>query len=100
MKSGGGSTGHVIAYSTTRMLVLNALCRLHDREADYTGDWWSTRPDTSGPYYKRVTLRLMPITGGPAKVIAYVYGGQGTLNVPSWSPDGRMLAFVSNTDVY
>ena len=32
----------------------------------------------------------------PPKVIAYVYGGQGTINVPSWSPDGRMLAFVSN----
>jgi Tol biopolymer transport system component len=49
------------------------------------------------PYYKRVTLRLMPAAGGPARVIAYVYGGQGTINVPSWSPDGRMLAFVSNT---
>jgi Tol biopolymer transport system component len=39
----------------------------------------------------------MPASGGPARVIAYVYGGQGTINVPSWSPDGRMLAFVSNT---
>ena len=40
----------------------------------------------------------MPIGGGPLKVIAYLYGGQGTINVPSWSPDSKRLAFVSNTD--
>jgi Tol biopolymer transport system component len=51
------------------------------------------------PYYKRVYLRLMPAAGGSSRVIAYVYGGQGTINVPSWSPDSRMVAFVSNTDV-
>jgi TolB protein len=51
------------------------------------------------PYYKRVYLRLMPAGGGEPRVIAYVYGGQGTINVPSWSPDGTMLAFVSNTAV-
>ena len=49
------------------------------------------------PWYKHVYLRLMPIAGGEPEVIAYVYGGQGTINVPSWSPDSRQLAFVSNT---
>jgi TolB protein len=49
------------------------------------------------PFYKRVMIRLMPIGGGPVRVIAYVYGGQGTINVPSWSPDSKRLAFVSNT---
>ena len=56
------------------------------------------RPDDH-PFYKRVYLRLMPIAGGQPKVIAYVYGGQGTINVPSWSPDSRRVAFVSNSDL-
>jgi TolB protein len=51
----------------------------------------------SHPSYKRVTLRLMPVNGGSPRVIAYLYGGQGTINVPSWSPDSRMIAFVSNS---
>ena len=50
------------------------------------------------PYYKHVYLRLMPIEGGKPRVIAYVFGGQGTINVPSWSPDSTRVAFVSNTD--
>lgn len=49
------------------------------------------------PFYKNVYLRMMPITGGEPKVIAYMYGGQGSINVPSWSPDSRKIAFVSNT---
>lgn len=54
-------------------------------------------PDTH-PSYKRVTLNLMPLTtGGAPRVIAYLYGGQGTINVPSWSPDSKRIAFVSNS---
>jgi TolB protein len=51
----------------------------------------------SHPSYKKVMLRLMPVTGGKPKVIAYLYGGQGTINVPSWSPDSKQIAFVSNS---
>jgi Tol biopolymer transport system component len=51
------------------------------------------------PYYKHVYLRLMPIEGGTPRVIAYLYGGQGTMNVPSWSPDNKRVAFVSNSDM-
>jgi TolB protein len=50
----------------------------------------------SHPSYQRVMLRLMPATGGAPRVIAWLYGGQGTLNAPSWSPDSKHVAFVSN----
>ena len=56
-----------------------------------------TVPADDHPFYKHVMIRLMPIGGGASRVIAYVYGGQGTINVPSWSPDGKRLAFVSNS---
>jgi Tol biopolymer transport system component len=47
------------------------------------------------PPDKEVTLRLMPLAGGPPRVLLSLFGGQGTLNVPSWSPDSREVAFVS-----
>jgi Tol biopolymer transport system component/regulation of enolase protein 1 (concanavalin A-like superfamily) len=49
------------------------------------------------PFYKHVFLRVMPVGGGPSKVVAYLYGGQGTINTPSWAPDSKHLAFVSNS---
>ncbi|MGK2860651.1 MAG: TolB family protein [Chitinophagaceae bacterium] len=52
---------------------------------------------TDHPFYKRVMLRMMPVSGGAPRVIAYLYGGQGTINTPSWSPDSKHLAFVSNS---
>jgi TolB protein len=53
------------------------------------------------PFYKRVMLRLLPLQSpGAPKVIAHLYGGQGTINVPSWSPDGKSIAFVSNSEKF
>jgi Tol biopolymer transport system component len=54
---------------------------------------------TSHPFYQKVYLRLIPATGGVPKNIAYVFGGQGTINVPSWSPDSKQIAFISNSQI-
>jgi Tol biopolymer transport system component len=47
------------------------------------------------PPNKDVTLRLAPAGGGKPRIIATLFGGQGTMNVPSWSPDSKHVAFVS-----
>jgi TolB protein len=54
-------------------------------------------PAKEHPFYKHVYLRIIPLGGGEPKVLAYVYGGQGSINVPSWSSDGGRIAFVSNS---
>ncbi len=47
------------------------------------------------PANKNVELRLIPAEGGVAKTIVSLFGGQGTINVNSWAPDNRTIAFVS-----
>lgn len=47
------------------------------------------------PANKNVELRLVPAEGGASKTILKLFGGQGTLNVNSWAPDNRTIAFVS-----
>jgi Tol biopolymer transport system component len=38
----------------------------------------------------------MPVESGKPKVVLYLYDGERTINVPSWPPDGKKIAFVSN----
>jgi TolB protein len=76
---------------------------------DNYGDWFA-HPSPDGkwiaflsydksveghPENKDVVLRMMPASGGEPKVAAMLFGGQGTINVPSWSPDSKRFAFVS-----
>ena len=44
-----------------RKQILTTLARLYKKEADYDGSWWwSTRPDTHGPYYKAIDWEGSP----------------------------------------
>ncbi len=52
-------------------------------------------PAGSHPPNKNVMLRLINLKTKKIKVIAKLFGGQGTINVPSWSPDSKSVAFVS-----
>lgn len=45
--------------------------------------------------HKNVELRLMSAKGGDVKTVVKLFGGQGTINVNSWSPDSSKFAFVS-----
>ena len=47
------------------------------------------------PENKDVMLRLLLLSDGKIKILARLFGGQGTNNVPSWSPDSKQIAFVS-----
>jgi Tol biopolymer transport system component len=77
--------------------------------ADDTNDWFphispdgqwmvflAYAADVKGhPPEKDVSLMLMSMAGKKVHVLTSLFGGQGTINVPSWSPDSRRLAFVS-----
>ena len=47
------------------------------------------------PANKDVALRITPSSGDKPRVLTRLFGGQGTINVPSWSPDNKYIAFVS-----
>ena len=47
------------------------------------------------PANQNVQLRMMRLPRGKVRVAAELFGGQGTINVNSWSPDSRRFAYVS-----
>jgi Tol biopolymer transport system component len=52
-------------------------------------------PGTIGhPADKDVILRLANVDGSEQRDLVHLFGGQGTINVPSWSPDSTKFAFV------
>jgi hypothetical protein len=56
----------------------------------------SYEKDVKGhPENKDVTLRKMTLQTRKIEVLGRFFGGQGTINVPCWSPDGKRIAFVT-----
>lgn len=56
----------------------------------------SYEPGSVGhPADVQIVLRTMPAAGGDPVDIVQLFGGQGTLNVNSWSPDGSQFAYVA-----
>ncbi len=56
----------------------------------------SYEKEVSGhPANKDVTLRRMALPSKQIDVLGRFLGGQGTINVPCWSPDSRRIAFVT-----
>ena len=63
------------------------------------GKWMvilSYEKDVKGhPANQNVMLRVISLSDKKIKVLTRLFGGQGTINVPSWSPDSTSIAFVS-----
>jgi glucose/arabinose dehydrogenase len=66
MHSSKAVNGLISAYNASKNAsfkkeILVVLSRLYKEEAPYDGSWWwSTRPDTHGPYYKAITWKSSP----------------------------------------
>lgn len=47
------------------------------------------------PENQHVTLRRLTLSTGKIDILGRFFGGQGTINVPCFSPDGKRIAFVT-----
>ncbi|HEY6447710.1 MAG TPA: hypothetical protein VIY53_14710 [Acidobacteriaceae bacterium] len=107
--------GHYIYFNSVRtghMQIWRMRADGSDQEQvvkDETNDWFphispdgklmvflAYGPEVVGhPPNQDVELRMMTLADGKITTIAKLFGGQGTINVPSWSPDSQKVAFVS-----
>jgi Tol biopolymer transport system component len=54
------------------------------------------KPGTQGhPANQDVEIRVLSLADRKVRTLAKLLGGRGSMNVPSWSPDSKMLAFTS-----
>jgi len=54
------------------------------------------KPGTQGhPANQDVEIRVLLLADRRVRILAKLLGGRGTMNVPSWAPDSKMLAFTS-----
>ena len=51
------------------------------------------------PMNKDVALRLRSMSDGKTRTLVNITGGQGTIDSPNWSPDSKLIAFVSYQDL-
>ncbi len=112
------STGEYIWFNSVRAGLMQAFCMRVDgseqTQMTFEEDWnmWFPHISPDGKWvvalgykkgdvepgehvpHKNVCLKLMPGEGGPTRTIVELFGGQGTINVNSWSPDSKKFAFV------
>ena len=99
LRSGQPLQPRAKVFDALRVLVQNHGRLVRKDEPTHEHCWRNRRKRSANWDARKIYLRLMPAGGGVPKNIAYVFGGQGTINVPSWSPDSKRIAFVSNTQI-
>jgi putative membrane-bound dehydrogenase-like protein len=70
-----------VRFTELRRGFLATLIRLYHREADYKGNWWGIRPDSTGPYFDRQewdqsprieTVLTSAVLDGDAETVAFL----------------------------